>query len=164
MKNPRLQTLIETIEFTQGLAIYYISKLKDADPTKTFTREGGELNSLYWVVGHLAWAENMLILQGTFGKESTISWLANFDYGKEHRIDSEVSFEELKRGAKEVHVAAIAHLQTLTDADLDKPNFWKFGFGQEPTNQLILMHFIRHLGAHSGHLGWLCRLHGVKTD
>jgi hypothetical protein len=163
MTNSRLQTLIETIEFTQKLASYYISLMKEVDPTKTFSIEGKELNSLYWLVGHLAWAEDLLILKGTHGIASANPWLQRFQFGEAQHIDEALSFQELKLGAQEIHLAAMAHLQTLTDADLDKPNAQNFGFGQEPTNQLILMHFIRHLGTHIGHLSWLCKLHGVKS-
>ena len=163
MQNPRVQTLIETIQFTQSLAVYYISLLKEVDPTIVFKSEDKELDSRYWWVGHLAWAENMLVLKGTSGAVSDLAWLDKFQFGAAHQIDTSLSFDALKLGAKQIHQAAIEHLQTLSDADLDKPNTLNFGFGQEPTNQIVLMHFIRHLGTHIGHLGWLCKLYGVKA-
>ena len=163
MSKAKIQTLIETIELTQNLAVYYISLMKEVDPKKVFSSEGKDLNSLYWLVGHLAWAENMLVLQGTQGKGAVIPWLDSFKLGEPHQIDENISFGELKAGAKELHKAALAHLNTLSDEDLLKPNTIGFGFGQEPTNQVVLMHFIRHLGMHIGHLSWLCKLHGVKS-
>lgn len=163
MTNSRVQTLIETIEFTHKLAVYYISSMKEVEPTKVFSSEGKELNSLYWIVGHLAWAENMLILQGSFGTPSKAPILNEFAFGSQHKISEEMSFAELKHLAKKIHEQTIAHLKTLKDEDLAKPNALNFGFGQEPTIQLILMHFIRHLGTHIGHLSWLGKLHGVKT-
>ena len=163
MKNPRLQTLIDTIQLTQQLLVFYVSKLKDTNPTKVFAIEGQELNSLYWLVGHLAWAENMLILEGTSGQSTNYPWLDNFKIGTGHQIDEKVSFSELKEGAKDIHTKAMAHLTSLNDEDLDKENAIKFGFGQDPSNQVVIMHFIRHLGTHIGHLSWLCKLHGIKA-
>lgn len=111
MQNPRLNTLIETIEISQKLVGYYVSLLKETNPKKVFKTEGQELNSLYWLVGHLAWAENMLILDGTFGTGVKYAWLKNFEFGAGHHIDDNVTFEELKAGAKAVHEQAIAHLK-----------------------------------------------------
>ncbi len=163
MQNPRVQTLIETIELTQNLMVFYVKLLKDADPKKVFSIEGIDLNSLYWLVAHLAWAENMLILDGTYGESVKLPWLDQFKFGAEHQIDEKVSFAELKTTAKDIHQKAIAHLNSLKDEDLDKPNALQFGFGQDPTNKVVIMHFIRHLGTHIGHLSCLCKLHGVKA-
>lgn len=163
MKNPRLRTLIETLEFSQNLAIWYISLLKETDPYRRFDVNGIETNSLYWIVGHLAWAENLLLIEGTHGKSFEDDNLALFAIGEKHEIYEKLDFKAVKSLARAVHEKAIAHLNTMNDEDLDKPNAKNFGFGQEPTNQLIIMHAIRHLGTHTGHLSWLCKLNGLKT-
>lgn len=163
MNNPKVQTLIETVELTQNLLVYYLSLLKEEDPHRVFQAEGQNLNSVYWLVGHLAWAENMLILQGTHGKPEEYAWLEVFKFGAEHEVYPDYPFDVLKEGAKAIHQKAMAHLATLQDEDLNKLNALNFGFGKEPTNQLIIMHFIRHLGTHIGHLSWLCKMYGVKT-
>lgn len=163
MENPRLNTLIETLEFSQKLAVWYVSLLKEVDPYQRFEVNGMETNSLYWIIGHLAWAENMLILEGTFGESFGDANLAKFAIGEKHEIDAKLDFKKLKTLAREVHEKAIAHLRTLKDEYLNKPNAKNFGFGQEPTIQLIIMHAIRHLGTHTGHLSWLCKWNGIKT-
>lgn len=163
MENPRLNTLIETLELSQNLALWYISLLKETDPYMRFETNGKEMNSLYWIVGHLAWAENLLLLEGTHGESFGDENLARFALGEKHEINEKLDFKALKSLARAVHEKAIAHLKSLKDEDLDQPNAKNFGFGQEPTNQVNIMHAIRHLGTHTGHLSWLCKLNGVKT-
>ncbi len=163
MENPRVQTLIETLEFSQNLAVWYISLLKEIDPYKVFEVEGKSLNSVYWIVGHLAWAENMLILEGTRGEAVESEHLDKFRIGDAHAVLPDLDFAGVKALAQEVHQKTLAHLESLNDSDLDLPNTKNFGFGKEPTNQVIIMHAIRHIGTHTGHLSWLCLLNHIKT-
>ncbi|MCB9226946.1 MAG: DinB family protein [Chitinophagales bacterium] len=163
MQNKEIQTLIDTVEFSQGLALWYLSFLKEQNPLKVFEMEGVKLNTLHWVVGHIAWAEQDLILYGTHGKKSDIAFLDDFAISKSGNENTSIPFLDLIKAMKEVHELSIEHLKTFTDADLEKENAYKLSFGMPPTYKTIIMHHIRHLGVHAGHLGWLCKLYGVKT-
>lgn len=163
MSKEKLNTLIHVIEFNQQLANWYINKLDDEDPTRIFEIENQSFNSLYWLVGHLACTENELLLTGTFGDTLHFDYLQQYSYGKAHFIDKETDYSTIKRMLHEVHEHAIQHLHTLTDKDLEKENGLKLAFGRPPTIETILMHHIRHLGVHVGHVGWLCKMYGIKT-
>lgn len=163
MQNYTIQTLIETIEFTQGLAYWYLGFLKEQEPLKVFEINGTKLNTLHWLVGHMAWAEQDLILYGTHGKKSNIYFLEDFAISKSGSENTNVPFSDLIKAVKEVHKLSMEHLNTLNDNDLQKENAYKLSFGMPPTYKTIIMHHIRHLGVHVGHLGWLCKLYGVKT-
>jgi len=61
------------------------------------------------------------------------------------------------------HGNCIAHLNTLRDIDLEKDNFLNIKFGNSKSFKTIIIHHIRHVGAHNGHLSSLCKLNGIKT-
>lgn len=163
MERTVVNTLIDTLECTQGLAYWYLKLLKDQDPLKVFEFNGTKLNTLHWIVGHMAWAEQDLILVGTHGQKSSFAFLDDFAISKPGNQNTKISFDELLNAQKEVHRLAIEHLNTLSDTDLEKENAYKFGFGLPPTYKTIIIHHIRHLGVHIGHLSWLSKLYGVKT-
>lgn len=60
-----------------------------------------------------------------------------------------------------MHAKAIEHVRTLDDVALSAPNPTGLPFG--PQIRDVITHAIRHESSHTGHLGWLCKLHGVKT-
>lgn len=163
MSNPKIETLIETAVFSQKLAYWYLSKLKNVDPHKVFEVNGIALNTLYWTVGHIAWGENDLIIKATHGQAIENDFLENFAIGKGNDFEKTISFEELLVLMKEVHALSVAHLKTFSDQDLSKINKFNEGFGTEPTYQTIIMHHIRHLGVHTGHLSLLCKLYHINT-
>jgi len=56
----------------------------------------------------------------------------------------------------------MAHLPTLGAEALERPNPSGIpAIGK--TVRDVITHAIRHEGSHIGHLGWLCKLHGVRT-
>lgn len=163
MENKEIKTLIDTMECAQSLAYWYLKLLKDQDPLKVFEIDGITLNTMHWMVGHMAWAEQDLILIGTHGQKSSFTFLDDFAISKSGNENTLIPFEELVSAMKDVHQLSVAHLHTLADSDLEKENAYKLGFNFPPTYKTIIMHHIRHLGVHTGHLSWLCKLYGLKT-
>lgn len=162
MQNIQVQVLKETLEMTHNLAVWYFNKLAESDVYQQFEANGQKLNSIYWLAGHLAWSENDLVLKGIHAPMHQADWLEDFKFGEAHTTKGP-SWEELKSTAKEIHEMAMGALDKLTDRDLEKENGSGVGFGGKPTIRLTIMHQIRHVGTHCGHLGWIAKLNGIKT-
>lgn len=156
--------LIDQLNATRILTKFYLRYLKDVDKTKSFSYDNVEFNSVYWVVGHIAWAENSLLLSGTGGKRVKLPWLKPFGIGKTFEYSEDMpSYEELLEGMEQIHQAAIEHLRTLTPENLEEDNPLDFVFAKEKSKRMMIQHAARHEAAHAGHLSWLCKMHGVKT-
>lgn len=164
MAKTETQTLIETLNSTRDLTRYYLSNLKGQDVHKVFEVEGKKLNSILWLVAHMAVSENWLLLVCTRGEHVKIPWARQFGLGSEiPKPEDCPSFEEVLEYFKKVHDTAIAHISTFTDADLASPTTNGIDFGGEDSKRAIIRHCIRHEGVHAGHLSWLCKLFDVKT-
>lgn len=154
--------LAETLDFTRGLSKWYLSLLKDTDMKKVFEINGHQLNSPIWIAAHLAWAENMLVLKSTGGKVFDIDWLNEVGLGALHNTDVLPEAKKVIKTMKAIHEASLAHITSLTDEQLDEPNITGINFG-ENTKRRVIQHAIRHEGTHAGHLGWICKLQGIKA-
>ena len=164
MTKTQTQVLADTLDFTRNITRFYLSKLKGVDMHQRFEVNGIQLNSAYWVLCHLVWAENKLVLQSTGGPEIGHEWQQYFSFGsKPESNDNLPDLGEALKAFKTVHAQTMDHLYRLPDEKLEKPNLTGVSFGLEPTMRTAIMHAIRHEGTHSGHLGWLCKLHGVET-
>src|SRR5665213_2052160 len=119
-----LNTIREIIQRTRELANYYIHKTKNVDVKKRFEVNGKKLNSIYWLVAHLAWAENNLIIRSTGGPNPEVPWLKFFALGKpaEEGETNGPSYEEVLAGFEKVHKIAMEHLEKMDPALLDSPN------------------------------------------
>ncbi|MCO6498957.1 MAG: DinB family protein [Vicingus serpentipes] len=164
MAKTATETLVETLELSRDLTQYFIKKLEGKDLYKVFEIEGKELNSILWIVAHLAISENWLLLVCTGGEKVKIPWARQFGLGstipkKEEYPPAEEIFETFNK----VHQAAIKHIAQLTDEDLLQPTTNGTTFGGEDSIGSIIKHNIRHEASHAGQLGWLCKLNGVKT-
>ena len=164
MSKTATATLIETLESTRALTQYFIKKLEGKDLYKVFEIEGKKLNSILWVIAHLAVSENWLLLVCTGGEKVKIPWARQFGLGsqipkKEEYPPAEEIFETFNK----VHKAAIDHISKLTDDDTRQATTNGSTFGGEDSIKSIIMHNIRHEASHAGHLGWLCKLNDIKT-
>ncbi len=160
-----LATITEIIQRTRELANYYIHKTKGVDVKKRFEVNGKKLNSIYWLVAHMAWAENSLVIRSTGGPNPELPWLKLFALGKpaEDGETNGPSYEEVLAGFEKVHRIAMDHLATLDSASLDAPNKIDWEIMGSKTMRATLIHHIRHEGTHTGHLSWNATLHEVKT-
>jgi hypothetical protein len=158
--------LANVFEQTRQLSRFYISRLKETDPTATIQVGQIPLNSVYWIVAHLAWAEYFLLVTGTNGTQlkPEWAWLLQYGFGSDGKIapnspDFKTAFDTLNQ----IHSEVMEHLNTLSPESLDEENTLGFNFGGLNTKRSIIQHAIRHEGTHAGHLGWLCKLNGIKT-
>ena len=79
------------------------------------------------------------------------------------RIFKDMRAFRIYDGPSEVHRQAIAHVATLGEDALSAPNPTGLPLGGAGQVRDVIMHAIRHEGSHIGHLGWLCKLHGIPT-
>ncbi len=158
------ETLAQTMEQTRNLTLFYFNKLKDQDIHKQFVLEGLALNNAFWIMAHLAVTENFLLLHSIGAEREKISWARNFGLGSEiMEPENCPMFEEVKTVMNSVHAKAMNYVRSLTDEDLLKPTINGVNFGGEDSVKSTIMHAIRHEGGHTGQLGWLCKLYGIKT-
>jgi hypothetical protein len=160
-----LSTLREIIQRSRELANYYIHKTKDKDVKKRFEADGKKLNSIYWLVAHMTWGQNNLVLRSTGGPNPELPWLKFFGIGKdaEEGEQNGPSYEEVLAGFQKVHELSMAHLENLDPALLDAENKLNYEVMGAKTMRATLIHHIRHEGIHTGHLSVNASLHQVKT-
>lgn len=72
-------------------------------------------------------------------------------------------FKAVLDAFKSIHAETLEHISSLTEADLDQPTKKVFNVAGIVTVRDAVEHSIRHESTHTGHLGWLCKLHGVKS-
>ncbi len=157
------QLLAETFAYARTMTLQYFEKLKEKDIYKEFEVDGKKLNSAYWIIGHLPVTQNYLLLRSTGGEIVRFGWAKPFGIGGSlPPIEERISLDEIFATMKEVHDKSLAHIASLTDEQLGLPNTGGMKFGDGSMRALI-QHAIWHEGTHAGHLGWLCKLHGVKT-
>lgn len=164
MSKSQTQTLVETLELSRDLTKFYLKKLEGQDLYKTFEIEGHKLNSILWLVAHITVSENWLLLVCTGGEKVSIPWARQFGLGSEIPKKEEYPpIEDIFKQFDLVHQKAIDYITTLSDEDLQKPTTNGITFGGEDSVGSIIKHAIRHECSHAGHLGWLCKLFGIKT-
>jgi len=164
MVKTETQTLVETLELSRGLTKYYLSHLKGKDVHHQFEVNSVKLNSILWLIAHITVSENWLLLVCTGGERVRIPWARQFGLGSEvPKKEDCPDFKEVLHYFKQVHQTAMAHVSQLTDKDLGKLTTNNTTFGGEDSVRAIVKHAIRHECVHAGHLGWLCKLHQVKT-
>ncbi len=155
------QVLSHMMDRTREWTLYYLRPLKGQDPHRRFVCEGKELNTVFWLVAHLATSENGLLLSATGGPFEKFWWAKHFTLGAEGvPIEACPPYEEVWETFKAVHQKAIAHIATLSEEQLNAPNPTKLAIGDTVGD--VITHAIRHEGAHNGQLAWLCKLYGIK--
>jgi hypothetical protein len=161
---PESHTLAEVLDSTRDLTKWYLSLLKKADPEKTFKAGRVSLNSALWVAAHMTQSEHRLLVEGLGGKSLAAPWMKEFGIGSKPLPPGKgPAFKDVLAKMDAVHRAALKAVKSLKDADLDKPNALGFKFGGKDSKRNLIYHAIRHEGCHAGHLGWICKLSGIKT-
>lgn len=158
------QVLAEVMGNTRNLTRFYLSKLKGKDEFHQFEIDGKKLNSIYWLVAHLTWAENMLILGALGGPALNLGWTKHFGIGSTMPDKEELPpFKEVLDAFKQVHETTMTFLSTVPNEELDKENPFGMGFGGDNSKRMMVHHCIRHEAQHIGHLSTLCKLFGEET-
>ncbi|MBL0126007.1 MAG: DinB family protein [Flavobacteriales bacterium] len=157
------QVLAHVMDRTRQYTLSYFDRLKDHDLHRRFECDGKILNSVFWIMAHLTASENGLLLMATGGPFDKFSWAKHFTVGSAGLPQEECPpIEAVMEMFHLVHAKAMAHLPTLTSTALEAPD--PTGIPLIGTTvRDVITHAIRHEGSHVGHLGWLCKLHGVRT-
>jgi glucose-6-phosphate isomerase len=161
----KIETILEMIKSARGLTLYYLSLLKDVDKEKVFVCEGKELNSVHWIVCHLCWTDNFLLLKSSSTKiDLAKDWFEEYGFGSDPKaIITKPNYDEALELLNTNRAQCRDYLSTLSDEELESDNLLDMNMGGSKALKNILYHSIRHEGTHAGHLGWLCKLHGIKT-
>src|ERR1035441_2993438 len=96
--------LAEVFEDVRGLTKFCLHRAKKVDPHRTYEAYGSPLNSLYWIMGHVVWAEYYLLVEALTGNKMEISWLKNFERGSNFEENRDnPTIEEVMRTMDLVH-------------------------------------------------------------
>lgn len=157
------QVLAHTMDSARQYTLFYFDKLKDQDLHRRFLCEGKELNTAYWLMAHMTVTQNGLLLMACGGPFEKFSWAKHYGRGGAGLpLDQCPPFEEVYATFHRVHSTAIAHVASLPDTALEGPNLTGIPLIGTTVRDVII-HAIRHEGLHTGHLSWLCKLHGIST-
>ena len=156
--------LSQVMDKTRRQTNLYLKVLENTDPHKIFESNGIPLNNVFWIIAHLGVTNNFLLLRSTGGENVKIPWARQFGLGSVPVPREECPpLEEVKSMFDTIHQKAIAHIAGLDDEFLDQDNPTGFVFDNEKSVRAMIVHAIRHEAAHAGHLGWLCKLNGIKN-
>lgn len=111
-----IRTLLES---SQGFALRLIEDMKEA-PLTPPTSKGG--NHSLWVLGHLVRSESDLLDGLILGQPNRFPELEACSMGQAPSTDAAdyPSMDELMGKFQEIRAATLAHLDTLSDEDLDQ--------------------------------------------
>lgn len=159
------KVLAQTMDETRNLTRFYAGKLKGEDMHREFEVNGFTTNSPFWILAHLCWAENMLLLQCMGHSGVDIPWLKDYRIGstKGNKPENEPTLEEVFSAMKEIHATALENLSKMTDAELDVENNLGVAFGENKSKRFMAMHAIRHEGTHLGQLSLIAKMYGKQT-
>lgn len=159
------QLLADTFEKARTLTLFYVSKLKEIDPMSPIELGDVKLNSIYWHVAHLIWAEDNLIMKLTGAESVAPLWAQHYQLGCDGSLHADHgTFRELLSELKTMHPKCMEHLKSLSDEELSSDNTVQLQFGDgDVSKRLAIQHAIRHESTHTGHLGWIAKMKGVAT-
>lgn len=158
------ETLAETMHDVRRLTIFYFKQMEGKDLKHRFKIGEEYLNSAYWLMGHIAATQNFLLLHSMGQDRVPIPWARQFGMGSDGEIPSEgPEMEEILGTQKLVHNRSLDYIRSMDDESLAIPNSSGFSLASDNSRAALIRHAIRHEGFHAGQLGWLCKLHGVKT-
>jgi hypothetical protein len=157
------QILAAMLDSTRQLTKFYLEELSDVDKLKSFSFGDFLTNNIQWIVAHITWAEDSLILRGIGNQGISVPWFELFRLGAPKPGLSEVpSYEDSLEKLDLVHQTSMTFLNSLSDATLDQPNHFGRKIMGEDSKRVLLRHCIRHEGVHCGQLSWLARMHGKQ--
>lgn len=156
--------LANTLNSARQLTHFYLQHAKDIDADKRFTIADFTTHNISWLIAHLTWSENFLILKGVGNHGIDKEWFNYFHIGSEHPGKEKFPpFDETLSAFNNVHLLSIELLNNLPDNVLDEKNNVGLEFNNGDTKRILINHCIRHEGLHCGQLAWLLRMHGKKV-
>lgn len=159
------KVLAQTMDETRNLTRFYAGKLKGEDMYRVFEINGYATNSAYWILAHLCWAENMLLLQCMGHQGLDIPWLNDFRIGssKGEKPANAPDLKEVLSTMKEIHTTALEQLSGMTEEELNEDSLIQLPFGDDKSKRFVAMHAIRHEGTHLGQLSLIAKMYGKQT-
>lgn len=160
-----IDIIIEMLDSTRALTMYYANMLVNSDTEKVFVCEDKKLNSAKWIIAHLCWTDNFLLLQ-THTRDVSVHepWFDSFGLGtKPEDATYTMTYEMYLELLQKNRAICKEQLKMLSNEQLMEDNLLQMSMGGNKSIKTILYHAIRHEGIHAGHLGWLCKLNGFKT-
>ena len=158
------QILANVLNKTRDITKLYLKLLDKTDWHKMYEVNGTKLNTVFWLAAHISITQNYLALRCTGGEKITLPYARQFGMGSTPSAAEECPpKDEMLNNFNMIHEKSIAHIASLDPAYLDEPNPTGFEFLGENNVRSMIVHAIRHENMHSGHLGWLCKLNGIKT-
>ncbi|MGB3017254.1 MAG: DinB family protein [Ignavibacteria bacterium] len=156
--------LLSVYENVRGLTKFFISKLGDTDINHVFEVNGIKLNTIQWLIAHLAWTENELIVKAVGNDDINLPWLEEYGFGSvPAEIKTRPDLETLLKVLDSTHQRAVKILSGLTAEDLDSDNHLNFSFAGSKCKRNLIIHAIRHEPMHIGQLTWAMKLSDIKT-
>lgn len=163
-QNTEAKALADVYKSVRSLTKFFVNQLQDIDIEKQFELDGIKLNTISWLIGHLCWTENALILKGVGNIDSGIPWLEEYGIGTNPSdIKMKPGLSELISTLDNIHEKALGVLENLNDEELSEDNYLGFGFGGDKSKRMLIIHAIRHEPMHTGQLSWSMKLNRAKT-
>ena len=158
------ELLAEMLDKSRDLTKYYLSLLKSVNPIEKHIVNNHSLNSIYWIVAHLIWAEDELINQCT-GHESVLpAFIERYHLGATSDLHEEnPDFKALLALMNEVHEKCKQTILNMSTETFYAPNPKGEKFGQDDSNKMLIMHAIRHESVHTGNLALIAKINNIKT-
>ena len=125
-----IELLKHSLESSKGWAMGLITDMQDAPLTQPATHGG---NHPLWVLGHLVHSESNLLDGFILGQPNRFPEMeADFAMGTTPTTDASQypTMKELLAKFEQIRAASLAHLETLSESDLDKPSHAPEEFGQ----------------------------------
>lgn len=149
-----LHPLVDQLRFTRSEWLRGLDGVSEEDAARHF----GPMNSISWIVGHLAWQEHRYFVERGQGKNLFPTLHDVYRPGSPMTTPSLVG---MRRTWDEVTHAADAYLDTLTSASLlaDLPHTPPIGQGIGTAVQKVIYHYWYHIGEiqairqMTGHIG-----------
>ncbi len=162
-KKSEAEILADAYEFSRGLTKYYLSKLDGVDKNQKLEINGIKFNSPQWIAAHLVWTEHFLLIKGMGLPSMNIAWLEQYGRGYDpEKADLKPEYTDSLKILDEVHEAAMKHLRSLSDEQLDEPNGINASFGGVNNKRNVIKHALRHEPMHVGQISWILKANGVK--
>lgn len=154
--------IAEMLDQSRKFNRFYISKLDPERVHERYEMDGVQMNSAYWIIGHLGWAELGVVVETCGGPALDIPWIEDFRIGKQEKGDFQgPSLVELMTDLERIHQHSLDFIRSQSDEDLEIPAYlaparW------DTVRRKVFYHAIRHESFHTGQLSWIAKVHGSK--
>lgn len=157
----RAAFLADMMENSRQFTLWYMKKVPLERWKEVVNVDGVILNHPYWTLGHLAWTDVFMVLKPLNSNYNSPTLVNQFGINTKPDSENDLSIDDLKEMANEIHLAKIELVKSLSDEALD---------GSFPLTMLkfastyhALMHNIRHEGIHAGQISVFCKVKQIQT-